>query len=605
MFPRGEAPLESSVGEGSTDRRLTAILCADVVGYSRLMAEDETATIRNLHQCRSLIADITRRRRGRVVDEVGDSLLAEFPTALDAVTCAVEVQRALGARNAGLPRVGEMEFRLGIHLGDVVDEGGAIYGTGINIASRLERLCQPGEICVSDIVYEQVRGKLELDWEDLGNQRVKNIPQPLRAYRVPSMAEGHSAGAEVRGEVPPVATGFSQRPAIAVLSFDNLSEAPEQEYFADGIAEDLITRLSAWGRFPIIARNSSFAYKNESRDVKRISRELAVRYVVEGSVRRAGDRVRIAAQLIDATSGHHIWADLFDRQLADIFALQDEIIQAIAGAIEPELMRFESERAALRTPENLDVWDCVMRGRWHVSRFTREDNQKARSSYQEAVELDPRSAEAFCGLAYTHYNDVLLQWTDSPGESIAEMVRAARRSVALDDGSAETHVVLGVAYSLTGQQEEMIAALELATQLNPSLSSAHFYLGTYLALAGRSGDAIERLETARRLNPRDPAIWRVFFGLALAHTAAGRDEEALNWSRQCLQRNPEWYLGHGMVAASYAHLGRLEEARTATAELLRLQPGFSLQGVRLLLSTATPALVERLIEGGRKAGLED
>jgi len=593
------------VDVGSIERRLTAILSADVAGYSRLMADDETATIRDLHQCRDLIAPRVQQWRGRVVDEAGDSLLAEFPAALDAVSCAVEVQRALNARNADLPSKREMEFRIGIHLGDVVVEGDAIYGDGINIASRLEKLGDAGGICVSDIIYQQVRSKLDLSWEDLGDQQVKNIPQSLRAYRARLKGEEDAGRADAAGAVEPAVPGFSQRPAVAVLPFDNLSSVPAQEYLADGIAEDLITRLSAWGHFPVIARNSSFAYKGKVRDVKQISRELGARYIVEGSVRKAGERVRIAAQLIDAVSGHHIWAELYDRQLADIFALQDEIIQAIVGSIDPKLMRFESERAVRQSPQSLDVWDCTMRGRWHVDRFTQDDNAKARSYFQEAVALDPTCAEAFCGLAYANYNDVLLQWTDCPDRSISEMLRAARRSVALDDSSPESHVVLGIAYSLVGQQDEMIAALEIAIQLNPSMSSAHCYLGTYLALAGRPDEAIDRLERAKRLSPRDPAIWRIFFGLALAHTAAERYEEALEWTRRCLQRKPDWHLAHGMLAASYAHLGRLDESRAAAEELLRLEPGFSLASVRLLLSTATPALVEHLIEGGRKAGLKD
>ena len=398
---------------------------------------------------------------------------------------------------------------------------------------------------------------------------------------------------------------FKGRPAVAVLAFDNLSGDPEQEYFADGLAEDLITRLSVCGHFPVIARNSSFAYKGAARDVKQISQELGVRYVVEGSVRRSRERVRIAAQLIDASAGHHVWAELYDRELADIFTLQDEISQSIVGSIDPELMRLESERAAHQNPQMLDVWDLLMRGRWHVNRFTREDNAQARLFFEKATALDSNCADAFCGLAYLHYNDVLLQWTDHPDRSTEEMLHAARRSVALDDDNPEAHVVLGMAYSLTAKQDEMMASLELATQLNPSLATAHFYLGTYLALAGRSDDAIERLNRAMDLNPRDPRIWRVFFGLALAHAAAERYEEAARWTRRCLQRNPDWHLAYGLLAASYAHLDRLHESHLAAKELLRLQPEFSLNSVRALLSTAAEPLVESLLEGGRKAGLKE
>jgi adenylate cyclase len=338
------------VPSAPTERKLAAILSADVVGYSRLMAEDEEETVRRLGAYRVEITNLVGDHRGRVVDFTGDNFLAEFPTATDAVEAAAEIQRVLKARNAAVPAGRAMEFRIGVHLGEVRVEGERIYGDGVNIAARLEGLGSPGGICISDVVLKQVESRLDLSYEDLGEQSVKNIPKPIRTYRIQVKPEGGAADARLPGMDELTVPGFSGAPAIAVLPFDNLSGDPEQEYFADGIAEDLITRLSTWMDFPVIARNSSFTYKGRSVDVKQVSRELGVRYVVEGSVRRAGDRVRISAQLIDATTGAHIWAERYDRDLEDIFALQDEITEAIVGAMNPALIKSEMARAARKDP---------------------------------------------------------------------------------------------------------------------------------------------------------------------------------------------------------------------------------------------------------------
>jgi adenylate cyclase len=590
------------------ERKLAAILSADVVGYSRLMAEDETATIRTLTDYREVIATLIRQHRGRVVDAPGDNLLAEFPSALDAVHAAVEIQRVIQARNADLPAERRMKFRIGVHLGDVAVEGERIYGDGVNIAARLEGLAEPGDICLSRTVHEQVEKKLSVEFEDLGERVLKNIPRPIRVYRLKLGAgarEREAIGEPLPGMDKLTVPGFSGRPAIAVLPFNNLSGDREQEYFADGIAEDLITRLSSCRAFPVIARNSSFIYKGRAVDVKQVSRELGVRYVVEGSVRRTGDRVRISAQLIDATTGTHIWAERYDRELKDMFAVQDEITEAVVASMNPELLRFEQERAARNEPRNLDAWECVARGFWHYWQLTQAGNSTARSLFQRAVELDPHFASAFSALAAAHYNDVMFQWTDSVPRSVAAMAEAAQRSVALDDKHPFGQFTLGWAYSLAGQRDKVFGALELATRLDPSFSFAYASLGIFQAWAGRPDDGMANVKKAMRLSPHDPYMFHFFTAMAIVHFSAERYEDAADWARRALQRRPDFPATCRYLAASYAHLGRLEEARTVLEEMFRLNPEFSLATDKVVLSTAEPAFVERLFDGLRKAGLKE
>jgi adenylate cyclase len=605
--PSPVAP-ERLVDPKSVERRLAAILSADVVGYGRHMAEDEAATVRTLSDYREEIGLLVRQHRGRVVDTAGDSLLAEFPTALDAVRCAVESQGVLQARNASLSPDRRMEFRMGVHLGDVAFEDQRIYGDGVNIAARLEGLAEPGGVCVSGTVYEQVEKKLAVELEDLGERTLKNIPRPVHVYGVRLLLAKPQREAAVEalpGMQELTVPGFSGRPAIAVLPFDNLGGDPEQEYFADGIAEDLITRLSAWRYYPVIARNSSFVYRGRSVDVKQVSRELGVRYVVEGSVRKAGDRVRINVQLIDATTGHHVWAERYDRELRDLFALQDEITEALAGWLAPELMRAEQERAVRQEPRSLDAWDCTQRGFWHSWKLNQENNTKARAFFERAAELDPQLVMAFYGLTVTHYLDIFYQWTDSWEQSVVAMVGAAERGAALDEKDAFGQLALGSAYSVTGPQDKMVAALELAIECNPSLALAYGILGNFLATLRRPGEAIAALEKAMRLSPRDPFLFAFLSGVALAHFAAGRYEDAVDWARRSLRRRTDWMDPHHVLAASYAHLGRLDEARAALAEAFRLQPGFSLDTFERIFTSADPDFTERYLGGLRKAGLKE
>jgi adenylate cyclase len=629
------------------NRRLAAILSADVVGYSRLMAEDDAGTVRTLAAYRDEMALLVEQHRGRVVDFTGDNLLAEFPSALDAAHCAVELQRVIAARNADLAPERRMQFRMGVHLGDVMVEGERIYGDGVNIAARLEGLAEAGGICISGVVQEQVRGRLQLGYEDLGEQKVKNIPEPVRVLRVQAAPASVPVTASRLGPrsvaavaillittvagivllrlqasrppsteattaaVAPEATpgnqaltvpGFGDAPAIAVLPFDNLSGDPNQEYFADGVAEDLITRLSSRGGFPVIARNSSFTYKGQAVDVKQVGRELGARYVVEGSVRKAGGR--ISAQLIDAASGHHVWAQTYDRELRDIFALQDEITEAIVGSIRPALFRAEVARAARKEPRNLDAYDLEMRGFWHSRKVTREENVKARSLFEQAIELDPESSTAFAGLAMTHSNDVGFQWSDRPAESVSASMRAAQRSVALDANNSMAQFALCLAYFRTRQPEEMIAAAERAVDLDPSNAIALAWLGMFLAGQGRLEEGLSHAEKAIRLSPRDPILWFYLSVSAWVHFQANRYEDAVEWAKRSIRANPRFFFSRAVLAASYGHLGRGDEARAAVEELLRVQPGYSLTFVREG-SVDAPAYRDHYLDGLRKAGLPE
>jgi adenylate cyclase len=588
--------------EERVERRLSAILAADIAGYSRLMGADEEGTLAALKMLRREVVDPKiKEHRGRIVHTTGDGLLAEFASVVDAVRCAVEVQREMAARNADVPAERPIDFRIGVNLGDIIIDENDIFGDGVNVAARLEALAEPGGICVSRVVRDQVRDKLAISFEDLGEQQVKNIARPVRAYRI-LLAE--------RGGVPSILPETAaprplpDRPSIAVLPFKNVSGDPEQEYFVDGITEDIITALSKWRWFLVIARNSTFAYKGKSVDLKEVSRDLGVRYVLEGSMRRAGQRVRVTSQLIDTTTGTHLWAERYDRDLTDIFAVQDDITSRVAAAIEPALSRAESQRVIAKRPEHMGAWDYCQRGYWHVHKGTRADGITAYDLFKQALTLDPNLADAHLGLARA----LIVQWDYGSVEDFAPLVRQARESalqaVALDSENPQAQYVLAQTSHWAGDVRAAIAHASRAIELNASFALGHFYLGIGLSLDGRHEPALEAIETGLRLSPRDPRASTWLANKARAFYHLGRYDEAIETALAARRIRPHAY-GSLVLAASYAQLGRDEEARSALADI-RALPGGNASMMRWYLDrySDTPAR-EHMAEGLRKAGVTD
>jgi TolB-like protein/Tfp pilus assembly protein PilF len=578
-------------------RKLAAILSADVKGYSRLMGEDEETTVHTLNAYKEVMSNLIRHHHGRVVDAPGDNVLAEFASVVDAVQCAVEIQKELKARNTDLPENRRMEFRIGINLGDVIEEEDEIYGDGVNISARLQGLAEAGGVCISGTAYDQVENKLRLEYEYLGEQEVKNIAKPIRAYRAKMKTAETQTDFVKHSQLP-------DRPSIAVLPFANLSGDLEQEYFADGIAEDIITALSKFRWFFVIARNSTFTYKGKTVDVKTVAQDLGVRYVLEGSVRKAGKRVRITAQLIEAPTGHHVWAERYDRDLEDIFAVQDEITESIVTSIGPEFLSAEMQRAQRRDVRSLDAWDYVMRAAYHHSRYSKEDSAKAQRLLQKAIELDPLNAGGFCLLAFTHLMQVQFGWSESVDRSIQEAAEAAKKAVAIDDRDAWAHTALGLVDLISRRYDDAIGRLRRAIDLNPNLANAYGALGQALALSGEYDTAVEQINKAIRLSPRDPFLVYWFGHLGLAAFTEGRYDEAYEWGKKSVQENPNFPGGHRLMASSCGQLGRTKEAQAALKELLLLMPGMTIDDVRKQVPFKDSTDMERYLDGLRKAGLK-
>ena len=579
-------------------RKLTAILNADVKGYSRLMGEDEVATVRTLKAYREAMSTLIQKHRGRVVDSPGDNLLAEFASVVDAVECAVEIQRALKVRNAELPENRRMEFRIGVNLGDVIENGERIYGDGVNIAARVEGLAEGGGICISGTVYEHVKDKVALGYESLGEHTVKNIPEPLRAYRV-RMEPVATQTSSVKHLEPP------NRPSIAVLPFSNMSGDPEQEYFADGIAEDLITALSRIRWFFVIARNSTFAYKGRSVDVRDVARELGVRYVVEGSVRKSGNRVRLTAQLIDGHTGNHVWATRYDRDLEDIFAVQDELTQTVVGAVEPELSKAEQERARLKKPETLDVWDIYLRGMSALNALTSESLPEAEQTFSRVIELDPGFAAAFSGLAEVHYYYLVLGLAEDPDAARQAAFDAARRAVELDREDASAHFTLGRAHLVNRRFDDADSEFQTALDINPSHALAHYGLGATYVFGGKSEISLPHLEQAIRLSPHDAHMGSFLVRTAQAHLNLRNHDKAVEWARKALRLPNFQWSRHMILASALGHLGRAGEARPAIEELLRRIPHFSATYMLDYSPMVDNEDFRHMVDGLRKAGLPD
>ena len=627
-------------------RKLSAILSADVAGYSRLMGEDEAATVETITNYREIMGGLIRQHRGRVVDSPGDNLLAEFASVVDAVQCAVAVQKEFQTRNAELPENRRMDFRIGINLGDVIEEEDRIYGDGVNIAARLETLADPGGICVSKTAFDHIETKLPLGYEYLGGQTVKNIARPVGAYRVLMEPRVTVAGEVEKDKAVPVgrrkailaggvalalvviatliwnyyfrpppmevasvekmAFPLPEKPSIAVLPFSNLSGDPTQDYIADGISENIISALSKISEMFVIASNSTFTYKGKPVKIQQVSEELGVRYVLEGSAQKIGNRIRITAQLIDATTGHHLWSEKYDRDLKDLFALQDEITQKIIVELQVKLTEGEQARVSQKTTTNLEAWSCAVKGLTLFKRSSRENTAKAIKLFERAVKLDPNYVWAWVWLARMHY--VESRYSQSPSESFKKVVQISQKVLALDDADSDVHALLGIIYVRQKRYKEAIAEGKKATELGPTNAHAYFFLGVTMYIVGRFDDAIELVKKAMRLHPYYPAYYLVWLGSAYRMT--GRYDEALTVYKQLLDRSRKGeypsIASHLFLAEVYAELGREEEARTHAAEVLRLKPKFSLKWLSKFITYEykDPAHLQRRVNALRKAGLK-
>ncbi len=621
-------------------RKLVAVIAADVAGYTRLMGADEDATMVAWWSHRKELIDPTiAGYEGRIVKHTGDGFLAEFPSVLDAVRCAVAMQSEMARRNADVPEDRRMRFRMGVNLCDIMSDDEDIYGDGVNIAARLESLAEPGGVSISGAVHEQVRGKLDFSWEDLGERRVKNVAEPVRAYRMnPQTAAAPAHRAPGRRKVwavagiaaalvvvavvaawylyprpspPPAADVHAtemaalappDQPSIAVLPFDNMSGDPEQEYFVDGITEDLITDLSQVSGLFVIARNSVFTYKGKPVKVQQVGRELGVQYVLEGSVRKSGNRIRINAQLVDAKTGRHLWAARYDRELTEVFALQDEVTAKIVSALAVKLTVGERERLSRAAVTSPEAYDTLLRGLELLRRFTRETNAEARVLFEKAIALDPQYARAYADVALTHGMDVTFGWTDAPEAANARGLEFARNGLALDDTLPQVHFALSNTYLRHRRYDESIAADRKSIGLDPNYADGYASLAISLAYAGRPEDGLKAIRKAMRLNPRHPFfyVWNV----GHAYFMMGRYEEAATAFERVLERNPQFPGGHMTLAATYGHLGRTVDAEWEVEETLTLLPDFSLASERRRALYKNPADLERYIEGLRKAGLK-
>jgi len=632
------------VNSYSIKRKLVAILSTDVKEYSRLMGQDELGTIRTLTAFKEAISTIIQQYKGRVVDSPGDNLLAEFGSVVNAVNAAVGIQRELSERNSKLPYGRRMEFRIGINLGDVIQEEERIYGDGVNIAARMESLADGGGICISGTVYDQVKNKLGLEYEYHGEQSVKNISQAVRVYRVlffPGASVRRRAKAKnasrnkwniaaltvaaaliiilgvaviwhkyMRPGLPSensvsekkIGIPLPVQPSIAVLPFVNISDDPKQDYFSDGLTEDIITGLSKIPRLFVIARNSVFTYKGKPVKIRQVGRELGVHYVLEGSVRKAGNRVRITAQLVNAATGGHLWAESYDRDLQDIFALQDEITEMILISLEVKLTEGEQARIWRKGTTNRKAYESTLKALESYRLMTKAGNEHARQLYQQAASLDPKYPVPVVGMSYTHWTDVIYGWSKFPSKSIAQAVELAQTALALDESLADTHVLLGNIYLMKKQYAPAMEKLEKAVALNPNGADVNALLGLMLRYLGRPNEAVERLEKAIRINPIPPAWY--LYNLGDAYRLAGRYEKALESFKKAITQNPDQFLSWVYLSATYGQMGREQDARSAADKVLRMRHKFLVEPYAKRLPYKNQNDINILIAALHKAGLK-
>ena len=537
-------------------RRLAAIVAIDVAGYSRLMGEDEEGTLARLKAHQAVIDRLSIQYGGRIVVTAGDGLLLEFPSVVEAVNCAVELQRVIAERNADVADDRKMLYRIGINIGDVMVDDDDIFGDGVNVAARIQELAEPGGGCISDDVHRQVAGKLDVDFTDAGEHQVKNITRPIRVW----LWREETSPAAAPEPSPSEPLRLPDKPSIAVLAFENLSGDPEQEYFADGIAEDVITALSKYRWFFVIARNSSFAYKGKAVSVKQVARELGVRYVLEGSVRKAGNRVRITAQLINALTGNHVWAERYDH---------------------------------------------YQRGLWHYWRWTREDAEEAERLLQNTIDLDPEFSPAHAVLALVHLVYVLFGWTDASEEAVERALQSAKRAVSLDTKDPLAHFALGRVHTLQGEYEPAIAELEKSLELNPNHARAHFGLGMALIWSGRAADSLPCFQTAIRLSPHDPLLWAFEDMVGNAYFHLNDFEQAVHWSRKASRHPNSGFWPHISLARAFVGRDQIDEARAAMDDALSERPSLTATTVAAMLHHLHPDYKGPYLDALRKAGLAE
>ncbi len=586
------------------ERRLAAILAADMARYSALMAADETGTLRRLTELRrDFLKPLIDKHRGRIVKLMGDGLLVEFVSVVDAVACALAWQDGVAERGAAMEEDKRLRFRIGINLGDVIVEGDDIHGDGVNIAARLEALAEPGGICLADDAYRQVRGKTEAVFEDLGERKLKNMAEPLRVYRVAVPASG-AAPAGPKGE----ALSLPAKPSIAVLPFDNMTDVPDQEYFADGITEDIITALSKFRWFFVIARNSTFAYRGQPIDIKRVGRELGVRYVLEGSVRKAGNRVRVSVQLIEAETGIHVWAERYDRSLENIFALQDEITSTIAASVEPELAESERERAKRKPTENLGAWDLFQRG---VSLMWQQDFSSVSTGMQlarQAIELDPGFGQAYGHLAFGAFLLLVYEWADDRDEVLRQGIADAGKALAIDQRDYFAHHALGRLKTITGDHPAAVRALESCVGVNPNFALGYVGLAEAHVYGGDPKKAIAYADLAIRLSPNDPMMWDMMHYKASAHVRLDDFDRAIELFERVCEYPTVQYVPPATLAALYTIQGREAEGRKALAQALALEPELSISLMKSVygVSKDRPGTrTQRLLDALRRLGLPE
>ncbi len=590
----------------SESRRLAAILAADIAGYSALMGADEARTVRDLKGHQAVVLPMVADFRGRIIDTAGDGILAEFASVVNAVECAVAIQRIMGERNTAVEPERRMQFRIGINLGDVIYDEHRIFGDGINIAARLEGIARPGGICVSRKVYDEIFGKLDVDYHDRGEQNLKNIALPVRAYDIRLDGAGGPKQRILIDASPSIQPAVSppqadDKPSIAVLPFTNMSGDPEQEYFSDGISEDIITDLSKIAGLTVIARNSSFTYKGKSIDVRTVGRELAVRNVLEGSIRRAGQRVRITAQLIDAASGAHVWADRYDRDLTDIFEVQDDVTRRIVDALKITLSPAEKARIADTETQSVQAYDLCLRGREIMLGPTKNLKvfQEAGSYFRKALEIDPNYSLAYAGLGFGYMFDYQNRWTADPDASLIEGKKCAQLAVEKDPNEPVAHMVSGLVAIFEKDLDKARAEVDTALRLNPNLSLAYNLLGNTLNLSGRPLEAIPMIERAMRLDPAHGTQYLHFLGIS--YLLAGKYETAAAMFRQRIAAMPETDFTRAMLVSALGHLGEIDEARKVWDELKRINPKYSFRE-HFGRQAYQPQDVERIADGLRKAG---